>query len=127
MSNVILNFFIIQNYLKINHWQTTSYATHVAIGNLYDTLNVLIDQFIETLQGKMPNHITFKNPEKIEITNQSDKDIKKLLSVCVRWIENELPKILLRDEKITMSSDLKNIADEMISQFNKTLFLLTLN
>lgn len=127
MSNVVLNFFIIQNYLKINHWQTSSYATHVAIGNLYDALNLLIDQFIETLQGKMTKHIQFKNPEKIEISNQSDNDVKRLITICIRWIENELPKILLRDEKIVMSSDLKNIADEMVGELNKTLFLLTLN
>jgi len=127
MSNVILNFFIIQNYLKVNHWQTSSYATHIAIGNLYDALNLLIDQFIETLQGKIGKHIQFKNPEKIEISNQSDNDVKRLITICIKWIESELPKILLRDEKIVMSSDLKNIADEMVGELNKALFLLTLN
>lgn len=123
----MLNFFIIQNYLKINHWQTSSYSQHVAIGNLYDVLTPLMDQFIETLQGQLPERIMFKKVESIDINNQTDKDIKKILQISAKWLQNELPKILLRDESLTMNTDLKNIVDEMLGEINKTLFLLTLS
>lgn len=34
------------------HWNTRSYAQHVALGDFYDTLPELIDTVIESYQGK---------------------------------------------------------------------------
>jgi hypothetical protein len=127
MSYVILNFLTIQNYLKINHWQTNSYPVHVAIGNLYDSLDKLMDKFIEVLQGQTTHIMLPKMGENIEISNKTDKDIKAVLNISIKWIQNELPKIIFRDLGIKMSDDLKNISDEMVGEINRTLFLLTLS
>ena len=38
--------------VKLYHWNTISYASHIATDDLYTGLNTLIDQFVEILLGK---------------------------------------------------------------------------
>lgn len=67
----VTEIFRIQMQLKMLHWQTKSFAEHTAFGDAYDTLNDLIDKFIESAQGKygrieftsalMPSIISYGN------------------------------------------------------------------
>lgn len=43
----------------IMHWQTESYAAHVALGEYYDEIPDLVDAVIEAYQGK--NNIILRN------------------------------------------------------------------
>ena len=48
MSDVIITKLLgLQNQLQILHWQTKKYARHMAYGDTYETLEDLIDTFIE--------------------------------------------------------------------------------
>jgi len=49
--NIITKLLTVQNQLRVYHWQTKSYAEHKALGKLYESLDGLTDQFIETLAG----------------------------------------------------------------------------
>ena len=45
-------FFSIQINLKLYHWQTNSYARHIATDSILTKIDPLIDTFIEIYQGK---------------------------------------------------------------------------
>ena len=49
--NIITQLLTVQAQIRVYHWQTKSYAEHKALGKLYETLDGLTDQFIETMSG----------------------------------------------------------------------------
>lgn len=49
----------------IMHWQTTSYAAHVALGEFYEEMPDLVDAVVEAYQGKN-NVILGKFPTEME-------------------------------------------------------------
>lgn len=116
---IIQNLLTILNQLKFYHWGTDSFAKHEALGKAYDSLNALIDEFVEVLIGKYG-----KNLSKINITvrTESDLDIDSALNDISEYLSNELSNNL--NEKDT---DLINLKDEMLSIVNRTKYLLTLN
>ena len=52
MHGAIRDLLQMQNQLRIFHWQTKSYAVHKALGKAYESLNDLIDTFVETALGR---------------------------------------------------------------------------
>ena len=107
----------IQNQLKFFHWQTTSYARHKAYGKTYDTFTELMDTFVEVLMGKYGRVPALP----MKVYNRNEKD-------CMTFIDESIA-ILLGLSTIlspTNDTDLLNIRDEMVSEFNKLKYLLTL-
>ena len=49
---MIINLLTLLNQLKIYHWKTKSYAQHNAFGDVYETLDELIDTYVEVFIGK---------------------------------------------------------------------------
>lgn len=47
ISVFIMKMVQFQNQVRIYHWQTKSYARHMAFGKTYDALGDLIDSFVE--------------------------------------------------------------------------------
>jgi DNA-binding ferritin-like protein len=116
-SNV--NFLLgLQVQMKINHWQTKGYARHQAFGSFYDTLNDLIDTFVESAMGKYGRFILEDENKTIQLNNLSELDMKGLI-VTVR-------KALVQMELDSSDTDLLNIRDEMLGEVNKLSYLLTL-
>ena len=106
-----------QNQIKFFHWQTTSYARHQAYGGTYDALTPLIDNFVEVLMGKYGRVPALP----MKVYNRNEKD-------CMTFIDESIA-ILLGLSTIlspTNDTDLLNIRDEMVSEFNKLKYLLTL-
>jgi ankyrin repeat protein len=107
----------IHNQLKFFHWQTTSYARHQAYGGVYDSMTGLIDSFVETMMGKygrvpaLPMHVY----------NRNEKD-------CMTFIDETVAFLLSLSNVLSPSNDtdLLNIRDEMLGEFNKLKYLLTL-
>ena len=77
-SNVNL-FLGLQCQFKILHWQTKGYARHIAFGNIYDTLDGLIDQYVEISMGKFGRFSIDESSRNIEIYNLLDIEIVKFL------------------------------------------------
>jgi len=120
MSQEIVRFFFkIQSQLQLLHWQTTSFARHKAYGSIYESLGDLIDKFIEVFQGKY-GRIFLENKE-ISINNIKDDEVAPFVEESLTFLTEELTSIL--NDKDT---DLLNIRDEMIAEFNKLKYLLTL-
>jgi len=121
MQSVVKDLLQMQNQLRVFHWQTKSYSAHKALGKAYESLDELIDTFVETALGR--DSVELANGEmNIELF-----DIKSV-SVCdaldtYKLFLSEISQ-RLNPEKDT---DLLNIRDEMLGVLNQTSYLLKLS
>jgi len=124
MEHVLLKLLTFRQQVQLFHWSTMSYAKHVASNTLYNNISTLIDKFVETLQGRMNERISYKKLS-LKLKNVSDKKIDKVLVTFREFLSGEL------EEKIDSvgkdNTDLKNIRDEMISEVNQALYLFSLH
>lgn len=108
--------------IKLYHWNTPSYAAHKASDELYDTLNKHMDKFMEVLFGKINRRLTFKN-QTIKLSNISSK--KEIISI-IHKSKSYLVNLNKNRFLSQMSNpDLFNIRDEILSDLNQFLYLLT--
>lgn len=108
-----------QTQLRVNHWQTTSYAQHIAFGSAYEALDELIDEFVEVGQGKYGRFL-LKGTETISLTNLSNP--VETINNFIQFLTFTLPNSFAPTD-----TELLNIRDEMLSVVNKLKYLLTLN
>lgn len=107
--------------IQLYHWQTRSNARHIASGQLYSTLIVLIDQFMEVFMGKY-SRIRLTGKDKLPIVSLDAKGAVDYLKYNIAFfsdLENFMPEL-------KKSTDLLNIRDEIVGELHKTLYLFTL-
>jgi len=121
MEKIILNLVKLQNQLRINHWQTESFAQHKAFGKAYDGLGDLIDSLVEVHQGKY-GKIMYSSPVGIELSNINDLDIDSVLVEVTDYLSSEFDKEI-NPQKDT---DCQNIRDSILEELNRLKYLLTL-
>jgi hypothetical protein len=119
MKNILLLLLKTQDQTRILHWQTKSYAQHMAFGNFYNALTPLIDLLVECYQGKY-DRIYLDDTNTIELKDVSD-DPESIFEELSKALSEDFTDIV--DEKDT---DLLNIRDEIIAEINKLEYLLTL-
>lgn len=119
-ETIIQVFFNILLNIRLYHWSTTSYARHTGSGALYDSLNGLIDQFVETYMGRYKRP-EFKSSFNIPVKQFTDSSIEDTLREYIQFLKYEVPNYLKESD-----TDLLNIRDEMVADLNKTLYLFTL-
>lgn len=119
-ENIIKIFFHMQHSIKLYHWQTTSYPRHIATNDLLNSLNPLIDTFVETYIGRY-SRPSFNSDLVLSISEHSNDDIVKLFNRYIKFLSTDLLKYVSSTD-----TDLLNIRDEMLGLFNKTLYLFTL-
>ena len=118
-SNV--NFFLgLQLQLKINHWQTKGLGRHMAFGSTYDSLQDLVDTYVEESMGKYGRFVLDEETKTIQLSNLSELDMKSFIVTVSDTL------IQFTDELDPMDTNLLNIRDEMLGLINKLAFLLTL-
>jgi len=117
---IITPFLKLLNQLKIYHWQTKSYAEHIAFGKAYDNLDSLIDKLIEVYMGKngVPRA---KLKFNIELDNY-DENHTLFVKDFIHNINNDLKSNLSMEN----DSELLNIIDEIVAELEQLLYLLTL-
>jgi DNA-binding ferritin-like protein len=119
-SNV--NFFLgLQNQFKILHWQTKGYARHKAFGEIYETLDGLIDEYVEICMGKHGRFALDNSTNTIQMNNLSELNIVEFLQTAKNRLIGFSGE--LSQERDT---DLLNLRDEMLGSLNKLAYLLTL-
>ena len=106
--------------IKVLHWQTKSYAKHVAYGNIYETLDGLIDNFIEIHMGKY-GRVVIEQDDSINLVNIGEMDQDEFLEVICEFLLS-----LDRQLDSNRDTDLLNLRDEMLAEVNKLKYLLTL-
>lgn len=118
-SNV--NFLLsLQTQMKINHWQTKGFARHNAFGGFYDSLDSLIDRFVESAMGKYGRFTLDEETKTIQLSNLSELDMKGLINTVRESF------VQLSDQLDQTDTDLINLRDEMLGELNKLSYLLTL-
>ena len=121
MEQIILNLIKLQNQLRINHWQTESYAQHVAFGEAYNALDALLDQLVETHQGKH-GKISFDSESLVELTNLEELSMQDILTQVTDYLSTEFDSVIEPER----DTDCLNIRDEILQSLNKLKYLLTL-
>lgn len=117
MHEIASTLVAIQTQLRFFHWQTKSYARHQAYGGAYSAMDDLIDNFVEILMGKYGRvpAIPFK------LYNRNEKDIMAFIDETITYLLN-----LNGSLNPQTDTDLLNIRDEMLAEFNKLRYLITL-
>ena len=121
MDRVILNLLKLQIQLRILHWQTNSYAQHKAYGKTYESLDVLLDNLVETYQGKR-GIIKYGMPAVIEVTNIESISIMDVLGEVTDYLSSEFNNHV----DAAKDTDCLNIRDEILATLNSLKYLLTL-
>jgi hypothetical protein len=108
------------NSVKLYHWKTTSYSTHKATDELYDSLNSKIDHFVEVMLGKdeLGGRSKLLNVNLVKLDSFS---IKKQVEHYKSFLLN-----LSNDATFSapLNVDLLAIRDEILADLNKFLYLL---
>jgi hypothetical protein len=107
--------------IKLYHWQTTSYAQHKATDDLLTSILPLIDTFIEVYMGRYQRP-KFSNDFNILVEELTTDSLIRLINEYISFLKKDVPTYLKSSD-----TDILNIRDEMLANFNKTLYLLTLN
>lgn len=111
----------LQAQLKVFHWQTKSYAEHKALGKLYEDLDGLIDDFIETFSGRYGVPAA-KESYKLTVSNYRDTiGVMDTIDKSIGYMTADVTAMLKPED-----TDLLNLRDEMIGAMNKTKYLLRL-
>ena len=119
-KEVTIKFFEMLLLIKLFHWKTHSYATHKATDELYEKLNKNIDKFIETLLGKDESRIKLLK-KRVDLLDT--KNTNEFKSRIYEYREFLLDMNNIFNGKI--DSDILSIRDEMLSDLNQFLYLLT--
>lgn len=106
-----------QVQLQTFHWQTTSYAQHIAFGDAYTALQPLVDSFMESYIG-----ITDKRPkaESIQLVDLQEGNPKS-------WCTKKIGALRKIRDAMERYPELVNICDEIIALLSKLSYLLTLD
>jgi DNA-binding ferritin-like protein len=107
------------NALKFFHWQTKIYAKHIALGELFDGVTELVDDFTETAMGKYGR--VDVSGLSYDFVNISDANVITAIDDMIEKSTNLTDATDARKD-----TDLLNLRDELIAKCNKTKYLLTL-
>jgi hypothetical protein len=108
--------FEIRDQIHFSHLNVTSYGTHKALNEFYETWLELVDKFIETYQGKYG-----RIEGLVEIQFAAGLHVREYLIEVMIFLNKDLPTLLDAED-----SDLDNIIADMKQLVNHTLYLLTL-
>lgn len=119
--NTNVNLFLgLQAQLRIFHWQTKGIARHQALGMTYDTLDDLIDTFIEEGMGKYGRFTLDDKTNTIQLSNLKELKPEAMLDTVVEALNQFTEQFEETD------TNLLNVRDEMLGAINKLKYLLTL-
>jgi DNA-binding ferritin-like protein len=104
--------------MHVFHWLTTSYSQHKALGELYDGIHDLADNFMETYMGKYGRNMP---TSAASVINYNTSNVNETISNFEAFL------ISLTGELDSTDTDLLNIRDEMLSLVHTTQYFLTLN
>lgn len=122
-QQVVLKFLEMSNTIKLYHWKTYSYAAHQATDQLYSKIGKNTDRFAEVLLGKRGDRVHLEKVKSIPLFDfNSAVEFKRKIEEYKSYLVNLDNEPAL---KTMLNSDLFNIRDELLGDFNQFLYLLT--
>jgi hypothetical protein len=113
ICELISKAFTTRNLLHFAHWNTKSFASHMALGDLYDQIIEDIDEIVETYQGKF-GLIEDLYCEAAKLP----KDIASHVKEEAKWVEDNRMFISKGDTSI------ENLIDTLLGHYNRTVYKL---
>lgn len=110
---LVCRIFTTRNLLHFAHWNTDSFAAHMATGELYDAVIEDVDEIIEVFQGKNGLISDFHTGEAC-----LDKDILNRVREDAIWVEKNRDAIAGGDTAIG------NLVDTLLGHLHKTTYKL---
>ena len=110
---LVAKVFSTRGVAHLQHWNTPSYAQHVALGNFYESIIEDIDKIVECYQGLF-GKITI--PELPAVL--ASKNITKTLEEDMAWISDNRNKICKG------ISAIENLVDNLSGTYLQTLYKL---
>jgi len=107
------------NQIRLFHWKTTSYARHKATDEYMETVNPIIDNIIESLQGGREKRICDSFTSTYQ--NLTEANVMSYLKNYRKWLEINMPGLLYKSE-----SDILNLRDELLAALKRLIYLFTL-
>ena len=98
----------------IQHWTTRSFAAHEALGFFYEKMPALLDEFVESFQGKYDLLHDFVADYKLPADNPID---------YLQSLSDEVAS-LRRAKRFPQDSELQNEVDNIANLINDTLYKL---
>ena len=121
-SDIVKMFLEVLNMIKLYHWKTYSFSQHKATDELYGRISENTDKFIEVLMGKDQSRIQMIE-SKIDLIDPNKlTDFKNRILKFRSFLEDMDIYFDKRND-----TDLLNIRDEMLSDINQFLYLLSMN
>ena len=112
IDQLIARVFEARNAAHLEHWNTSSYAKHEALGGFYDSIIGLIDALVEGHMG------AFGKIGKVDLGPRQTKACVSLLGEHVVWITKN------KNDICQDIDALENIVDEIVSLYLTTLYKL---
>lgn len=113
INELIEKVFTTRNLVHFAHWNTSSYASHQALGELYEEIVDQVDDLVETYQGEFG---LLKNLETCEA--KLDGDIISCIQSDADWVKAN------RSGIANGSAAIENLVDGVSAAYNKTLYKL---
>jgi hypothetical protein len=117
-----IEFLCILNQIKLFHWNTKSYAAHIAFAQAYKKLEKNIDAFVEMWQGEyglMPTG----SFEKEQVNKNDEAGIAVFFNDTQDFLLIDVPQNINKDT----DKDLLNKRDDILGCLSILKYLLTLS
>ena len=113
INELVERVFTTRNLVHFAHWNTNSYASHVALGDLYDAIVDAVDDLVETFQGEFG---LLTGLECCECS--APDDIIAQIKADSDWVKANRSKIA------NGSTTIENMVDGLMAAYNKCLYKL---
>lgn len=113
ICELISKAFTTRNLLHFAHWNTKSFASHMALGDLYDQIIEDIDEIVETYQGKF-GLVEDLYCEAAKLPDNITNHVKEE----AQWVE---------DNRMFLSkgeTSIENLIDTLIGHYHKCVYKL---
>lgn len=122
MKKIVIKFLQLQAQMRILHWQTTSYAEHMAFGGFYDAADDIIDKIIEAAQGKY-GRIMLGGLDSIIVSDYGNLKLNMFLMDLEVFLTTEFYCCGIDKQK---DAEIENLVQELRGEVDKLKYLLTL-
>lgn len=109
----------IMSQIKLYHWSTMKYNVHKALNKLHENMGEHVDMFVESYIARYK-----KQPlKKWTITTKANTEVEKIVS----WLEEHRDILDKMQKPFIKASELQNILQDMIADFDTAIYLCKLS
>lgn len=120
-SKIVKTFMELLTMIKLYHWKTHSYAQHKATDELHERLSESIDKFVEVLMGKANSRIYIIEKKMRMYDLNTKQELRSAMFEYREFLITELNRVFNSKK----DSDILSIRDDMVTDINQFLYLLT--